>query len=479
MFIDTLDVSDFFVRSQFKKVRVGSNDTTSDGSEMNAVNEPQSAIVAPVRKVGSGGKNRTTDELLESVRKHINKYPRMDSHYRRAESQCEYLEPGLSLKKMYKQYCSEMNDSKPVKIHIYRKIFNYEFNIRFHHPLNDQCATCTSFELLIKAMGTVSAEEQKKQDDHISRKDEARQIRNNDKTQTAENVMVSTMDLQQVQLLPKVDVGPAYYLRKLDMFNFTIYQLKDHVGHCYAWSESEGEKGANEISSWIFEWLKDLDNSGKYTSVIMFSDTCSGQNRNQFLSSMIIYFLSHVSVNIKVVEEKYFESGHSQMECDSMHSTIQRNVKHKAVYSPHEYVRCIETARTSQPYIVNQKYHDDITDWKCLATGMLKNGAFSGIMQAKRIKYCHSENDVDVFFFANNAADTVGEQKMWRKPGRRPSAPVLVKKLKARGIVKAKKNDLVKLLQYIPRDFHPFYKSLPIRKVTGQNDDSDDDFVGQ
>jgi len=46
--------------------------------------------------------------------------------------------------------------------------------------------------------------------EHIRKKDEAK---NDDKTMSADNVMVPTMDLQQVQFLPKVDVGPAYYLR--------------------------------------------------------------------------------------------------------------------------------------------------------------------------------------------------------------------------------------------------------------------------
>ena len=36
----------------------------------------------------------------------------------------------------------------------------------------------------------------------------------------------------------------------------------------------------------------------------------------------------------------------------------------------------------------------------------------------KRIKHCSNENDINVLFFANNADDSVGEQKLWRKQGR-------------------------------------------------------------
>jgi hypothetical protein len=58
------------------------------------------------------------------------------------------------------------------------------------------------------------------------------------------------------------------------------------------------------------------------THAIFYSDACSGQNRNQFIASCLL----HVVINhqsITVIDHKFLESGHTQMECDSMHYSIE------------------------------------------------------------------------------------------------------------------------------------------------------------
>ena len=60
---------------------------------------------------------------------------------------------------------------------------------------------------------------------------------------------------------------------------------------------------------------------------------CGGQNRNQY----IVTALHHTMINspyITTTNQKYFESGHSQMESDSMHSAIENTKKYTNVYVP-------------------------------------------------------------------------------------------------------------------------------------------------
>ena len=71
--------------------------------------------------------NRTPENMLESVREHIRvTFPTIDSHYCRKDTNKQYLDSYLNLKKMYKlyyQYCSTFEYTK-VKLQTCRKIFN-------------------------------------------------------------------------------------------------------------------------------------------------------------------------------------------------------------------------------------------------------------------------------------------------------------------------------------------------------------------
>ena len=66
-------------------------------------------------------------------------------------------------------------------------------------------------------------------------------------------------------------------------------------------------------------WIDDLPQTVNHLSI--FSDTCKGQNRNQHLAALFMFNVQTTYLNI--IEQKYLESGHSQMEVDSMHSAIE------------------------------------------------------------------------------------------------------------------------------------------------------------
>ena len=91
-------------------------------------------------------KKITSDEKINEVRKHIASFPTVPSHYCRANSDRNYLDSNLSVARMYKLY-TENNVTQPVKIHIYRQIFNYDFNLSFYKPKKDQCDKCVLFKL--------------------------------------------------------------------------------------------------------------------------------------------------------------------------------------------------------------------------------------------------------------------------------------------------------------------------------------------
>ena len=94
MLINTLDISKKRVDTVFQKI--GDND----------------ALISDKRGRSKKRPRAFDENKKQSVREHINLFPREDSHYGRNDSSREYLESSLSLRKMFRLYidwAKEMN----------------------------------------------------------------------------------------------------------------------------------------------------------------------------------------------------------------------------------------------------------------------------------------------------------------------------------------------------------------------------------
>ncbi|KAK6178325.1 hypothetical protein SNE40_013124 [Patella caerulea] len=98
---------------------------------------------------GSKTKDRINQENKDFVREHIQSFPKVESHYCRQSTAKEYLESDLSITKMYRLYLErcEQDSKESVKEHIYRQIFNTEFNLSFFSPKKDRCDKCEEFRM--------------------------------------------------------------------------------------------------------------------------------------------------------------------------------------------------------------------------------------------------------------------------------------------------------------------------------------------
>ena len=128
--------------------------------------------------------NKTTDEKTAFVKEHIESFSLVESQYIRKNSQRKYLASGLSISKMYDlyvAYCKEKYATyTPVKSNIYRKIFCNDYNISFHVPKKDQCLQCEQFKQR-QSSGETTDEDIKANEDHLERKNRAREEKLTDK----------------------------------------------------------------------------------------------------------------------------------------------------------------------------------------------------------------------------------------------------------------------------------------------------------
>lgn len=101
---------------------------------------------------GKKTQDRIPTEAKDMIRKHIQSFPRAESHYCRASTKKEYLCSSLNLTKMYDLYVEECQKQNidPLKDDMYRSIFNFEFNIEFLAPKSDRCDLCEEYAMAMK-----------------------------------------------------------------------------------------------------------------------------------------------------------------------------------------------------------------------------------------------------------------------------------------------------------------------------------------
>lgn len=88
------------------------------------------------------------------------------------------------------------------------------------------------------------------------------------------------------------------------------------------WNESIASRGGQEVASCLLKHLKcHIPENTKH--VILWSDSCGGQNRNIKVTLLLKKFLSENQ--IEVIEQKFFVSGHSYNSCDRCFSLIEKN----------------------------------------------------------------------------------------------------------------------------------------------------------
>lgn len=274
--------------------------------------------------------------------------PKIPSHYARADTNKEYIEDNILKNKsqLYKRYV-ECYEGKPLSTFVFDEIFQRK-NLGIFQPRKDQCDVCCSFNT-----GNINQEDYEA---HILSKDRARIEKQTDKIEALnKNCHLITMDLQAVQLCPRMYASALYYKQKLRVHNFTMYNLETHQSTNFWWHECEGKLEASNFVSCIIDYLQ-TQFSQSSLDIIIYSDGCGYQNRNSILSNALLAFSV---INKKTIEQKFLVKGHTQMECDSVHSLIERGLDKREIYLPGEYVSITKQARKN-PFPLDTKYlHHD------------------------------------------------------------------------------------------------------------------------
>ena len=229
----------------------------------------------------------------------------------------------------------------------------------FFKPKKDQCSICSTYEQ--------SLELEKSHEEHQERNVAARNEKEKDKerAQTDKSFHASAFDLPAVLTTPCSLVGELFYKRKLACYNISFYSLGSRKWTCYLWDETQGQRGYCEIAICLMMYINSVaDRLSPVTEITLFSDTCGGQNRNQYVAAGLLYSLRNTPKLQYLM--KCLERGHFEMEVDSIHSTIETAKKRTKVFVPSQWHTVVTMARKHSPYITIPIKYTDVLNLKVL-----------------------------------------------------------------------------------------------------------------
>lgn len=417
---------------------------------------------------------KTAPNVIDCIQKHINSFPKYLSHYGRSESNRQYLGSDLSVSQMYKAYCNDDNNPK-VSISTYIREFR-KTGLKFKPPAVDTCNKCDGFNQALKLCRTEEekAKIEEERQAHHQKAESAYAAKKADKLLAREDPtkQVIAFDLEQVLPCPLLSSGETFYKRQLSIYNLTVYNCSTCEGINYMWPETEGGRGANEIASCLTRYLKE-EVAEPVTQVTMYSDTCSGQNKNSHMCAALISTIKdHPS--LQVIDHKFLVPGHTFMECDQIHAHIEKK-KRKApmeIHHPRDWFNFIRTIpyKSSNLLVREMKQHHFLNFSSLLQ--LKKNGPL--VIRDKNSDgeqflfspvqwFRFNKENFTMVLYKNDLQDAAFKKLNFRRRGKLGFNSLEVNQCSNQKIPISieKKNDLISLLPQVNPIYHAYYRSLP------------------
>lgn len=312
-----------------------------------------------------GGRNAITAEKRAEIRNHIESFPKYVSHYTRSQTDSKYLCSNLNLAKMYRLYTEKVQ--LPVSQSLYEDIFRHDFNLKFKTPKKDTCKRCDSYITNIK-----NADDTTRlilNDGHDCHLEMAENLENQMKKDLAlakvdPTVEAITYDMMKILLLPRLTTNIVYYLRQLNFFNFGIHIGSSGKGRFHTWLENEGSRGTQEVGSCLKKFINDI--TAPVKTLILWSDSCGGQNRSIKLVLLMIYILQN-HPSLENISLRYRLSGHSFLPNDSDFGDVECALKREEkICTDEAYIKVMETCRNKNKFEVIRMKPEDFFSSKSL-----------------------------------------------------------------------------------------------------------------
>lgn len=208
--------------------------------------------------------------------------------------------------------------------------------------------------------------------------------------------------------------------------------------------------------------------------LICYSDSCGGQNKNKNISKLFMYTVR--ATNLKTIEHKFFEPGHSYMECDRSFGLIEKNKKKiPQVFVPGHWTSVIK--KSSKNFKVREMKNEDFLSFRFLNEQIMdpKKDEEKQIIKWRSIVWFKYDQQLLFRFLFKNVRNEehpfeMSENCSKLKVGKPRfnlnkfsevlyTSPIKISSLKYK--------NLMELLPFIPPVYHAYYKNMAHENDSG------------
>lgn len=191
--------------------------------------------------------------------------------------------------------------------------------------------------------------------EHMGNKHLSRQLKDDEMSRAQEDSTINVLCFDPQQVL----INSSIIRRKLATYNLSVFDLALKNGYCYMWHEGVAKRGANNISSCIWRYIKTNSTRKEF---VFFSDNCGGQNKNRTIAAMYMHAVATLKVDI--ISDYYLErenTENTENEGDSMHSTIKKAARRTNIYTPMQwYTQSLVQPRDKGSFIYDHRTGDGV-----------------------------------------------------------------------------------------------------------------------
>ena len=154
-----------------------------------------------------------------------------------------------------------------------------------------------------------------------------------------------------------------FYERQLWTYNFGIHTGGTDERFVYMWHEGIAARGSTEISSCLYRHLSTIYTHA--THLILYSESCGGQNRNIHLLCLYLHIVGNPSLPFDVIDHKFMVPGRSYLPNDWDFGVIeQAKRRRQQIYTPSERYELVRLVCRTSPFTVVEMSSEDFVEIK-------------------------------------------------------------------------------------------------------------------